>query len=153
MRRKQTALFPLCLAYLARARVVGRFADTVMFPSTLMGADPNYLLLHHVSCTEYLNYEGSKFSKCTLLYTRATLLGELAGHVTGLLLRATACSRVVAPLFSFVCAARGTGVFGDDAIKSGIPAEVWRYYMLYNRPELADTVFLWEVSTRAARRS
>jgi len=76
---------------------------TVMFPSTLMGADPNYVLLHHVSCTEYLNYEGAKFSK-----------------------------------------SRGTGVFGDDAIKSGIPSEVWRYYMLYNRPEVADTVFLWE---------
>jgi methionyl-tRNA synthetase len=37
-----------------------------------------------------------------------------------------------------------TGVFGDDAKSTGIPAEVWRYYMLVNRPELSDTVFLWE---------
>jgi methionyl-tRNA synthetase len=77
---------------------------TVMFPATLLAAAPGaYTLLHHVSCTEYLNYEGSKFSK-----------------------------------------SRNTGVFGDDAIDSGIPSEVWRYYLLYNRPEQADTVFLWE---------
>lgn len=30
---------------------------------------------------------------------------------------------------------RGTGIFGDDAINSGIPSEVWRYYLLANRPE------------------
>jgi len=75
----------------------------VIFPSTLMAADKNNTLLHHVSCTEYLQYEGSKFSK-----------------------------------------SRGTGVFGDDAVSTGIPSEVWRYYMLYNRPETSDTVFLWE---------
>ena len=76
---------------------------TVMFPSTLMAADSNYTLLHHVSCTEYLQYEGTKFSK-----------------------------------------SRGTGVFGDGAMESGIPSEVWRYYLLFNRPETSDTVFLWE---------
>lgn len=38
---------------------------------------------------------------------------------------------------------RKTGVFGDDAIKTGIPSEVWRYYLLINRPEQQDTVFLW----------
>ncbi|ELP85913.1 methionine-tRNA synthetase, putative [Entamoeba invadens IP1] len=37
----------------------------------------------------------------------------------------------------------GTGVFGDDAMKTGIPAEVWRYYLLMNRPEQSDTIFLW----------
>ncbi len=38
---------------------------------------------------------------------------------------------------------RGTGVFGDDAMKTGIPADVWRYYLLSNRPETSDTVFTW----------
>ncbi|KAL7714485.1 methionine--tRNA ligase [Entamoeba marina] len=37
----------------------------------------------------------------------------------------------------------GTGVFGDDAMNTGIPPEVWRYYLLINRPEQSDTVFLW----------
>ena len=36
---------------------------TVIFPSSLIGTKDNYTLLHHVSTTEYLNYEGGKFSK------------------------------------------------------------------------------------------
>jgi hypothetical protein len=28
-----------------------------------------------------------------------------------------------------------TGVFGTDAVDTGIPADVWRYYLLANRPE------------------
>lgn len=77
----------------------------VIFPCSLLGTSPqdSYTLLHHINTTEYLNYEGLKFSK-----------------------------------------SRGTGVFGDDAKKTGIPSEVWRYYMLFNRPEQSDTVFLWE---------
>ena len=39
---------------------------------------------------------------------------------------------------------RNTGIFGDDAKKTGIPSEVWRYYLLANRPEQQDTVFLWK---------
>lgn len=44
---------------------------------------------------------------------------------------------------------RGTGVFGDDAVKSGIPAEVWRYYLLASRPESSDSTFLWDQFTAA----
>lgn len=39
---------------------------------------------------------------------------------------------------------RGVGVFGDNAMETGIPSEVWRYYLLSNRPESADTIFLWD---------
>ncbi|MFH1917129.1 MAG: methionine--tRNA ligase [Nanoarchaeota archaeon] len=39
---------------------------------------------------------------------------------------------------------RKSGVFGDDAIETGIPSDVWRYYLLSNRPESADTVFYWK---------
>ena len=38
---------------------------------------------------------------------------------------------------------RGTGIFGDDVMKTGIPADVWRYYLMINRPEKNDTQFLW----------
>ena len=38
---------------------------------------------------------------------------------------------------------RKTGVFGDDAMSTNIPSEVWRYYLLINRPESQDTTFLW----------
>ncbi len=39
---------------------------------------------------------------------------------------------------------RGIGVFGNDAIKSGIPSDIWRYYLLINRPETSDTLFTWK---------
>ena len=39
---------------------------------------------------------------------------------------------------------RGIGVFGNDAIESGISSDIWRYYLLINRPETADTLFTWQ---------
>lgn len=38
---------------------------------------------------------------------------------------------------------RGTGVFGDNLASLNIPVEVFRYYLLSNRPELSDSVFKW----------
>ncbi|XXG60767.1 hypothetical protein AAC387_Pa04g2595 [Persea americana] len=38
---------------------------------------------------------------------------------------------------------KGVGVFGNDAKDTNIPAEVWRYYLLANRPEVSDTLFTW----------
>lgn len=31
---------------------------------------------------------------------------------------------------------KGIGVFGNDAKDTNIPPEVWRYYLLMNRPEV-----------------
>jgi methionyl-tRNA synthetase len=39
---------------------------------------------------------------------------------------------------------RGIGVFGNDAKETGIPVEVWRYYLLSMRPESQDSVFQWD---------
>lgn len=82
---------------------------TVIFPSTLIGTEEPWTKLHHISTTEFLNYEidpatgkPKKFSK-----------------------------------------SRNTGVFGDDAMETGVPSEVWRYYLLVNRPENQDTTFMW----------
>ncbi len=76
---------------------------TVIFPSSLLGSGENWTLLHHMSSTEYLNYESGKFSK-----------------------------------------SKGIGVFGTDAKETGIPADVWRFYIYYNRPEKADALFTWK---------
>ncbi|RZC61832.1 hypothetical protein C5167_023591 [Papaver somniferum] len=38
---------------------------------------------------------------------------------------------------------KGIGVFGNDAKDTRIPSEVWRYYLLTNRPEVSDTEFTW----------
>lgn len=39
---------------------------------------------------------------------------------------------------------RGTGIFGDAAQGTGIPADIWRFYLLYMRPESQDTAFSWD---------
>ncbi|XP_070265984.1 methionine--tRNA ligase, cytoplasmic isoform X1 [Myotis yumanensis] len=38
---------------------------------------------------------------------------------------------------------RGVGVFGDMAKDTGIPADIWRFYLLYIRPEGQDSAFSW----------
>ena len=76
---------------------------TVIFPSSLIGSGESWTLLHHISSTEYLNYESGKFSK-----------------------------------------SKGIGVFGTDAKETSIPADVWRFYMFYNRPETSDYMFTWK---------
>lgn len=38
---------------------------------------------------------------------------------------------------------RGVGVFGNNAQETGIPADVWRFYLLYVRPESQDSTFSW----------
>lgn len=38
---------------------------------------------------------------------------------------------------------RGVGVFGDSAIETGIPSDIWRFYLVYMRPENQDTNFSW----------
>ncbi|KAL6553588.1 hypothetical protein OROGR_007430 [Orobanche gracilis] len=39
---------------------------------------------------------------------------------------------------------KGIGVSGNDVKDTKIPVEVWRYYLLSNRPEVSDTLFTWE---------
>lgn len=75
---------------------------SVIFPGTQIGTEDKWTMLHHLSTTEYLNYEGGKFSK-----------------------------------------SRGVGVFGTNAKDTGVSADVWRYYLLKNRPETSDTQFEW----------
>ncbi|XP_040281674.1 methionine--tRNA ligase, cytoplasmic-like isoform X1 [Bufo bufo] len=38
---------------------------------------------------------------------------------------------------------RGVGVFGDMAKDTGIPADIWRFYLLFVRPEGQDSAFSW----------
>ncbi|XP_063808431.1 methionine--tRNA ligase, cytoplasmic isoform X1 [Pseudophryne corroboree] len=38
---------------------------------------------------------------------------------------------------------RGVGVFGDMAKDTGIPTDIWRFYLLYLRPEGQDSAFSW----------
>jgi methionyl-tRNA synthetase len=77
---------------------------TVIFPASQIGTGEKWTKLHHLSATEYLNYESGKFSK-----------------------------------------SRSIGVFGDSAKETGVPADVWRYYLLSSRPETGDSQFEWKM--------
>ncbi|KAF2728227.1 methionyl-tRNA synthetase [Polyplosphaeria fusca] len=76
---------------------------SVIFPGSQIGTGETWTKLHHLSTTDYLTYEGGKFSK-----------------------------------------SRGIGVFGDSAQKTGIPSDIWRYYLLSHRPETGDSEFAWD---------
>ena len=76
---------------------------TVIFPGSQQGTGDKWTMLHHLSTTEYLNYENGKFSK-----------------------------------------SRNVGVFGTNAKETGIPPDVWRYYLLSRRPENGDSEFEWK---------
>jgi len=39
---------------------------------------------------------------------------------------------------------RGVGVFGNNAKDTNIPADIYRFYLLFIRPETQDTVFSWK---------
>ena len=38
---------------------------------------------------------------------------------------------------------RGIGVFGNDAQETGIASDIWRFYLLFVRPENQDSSFSW----------
>ncbi|KAI0777085.1 methionyl-tRNA synthetase [Irpex lacteus] len=78
------------------------YFHTIFFPSMELADGRPWTMLHHLSTTEYLNYEGGKFSK-----------------------------------------SHNRGVFGPAAKETGIPASVWRYYLISTRPETADAMFSW----------
>ncbi|KAG8935372.1 hypothetical protein FRC02_008177 [Tulasnella sp. 418] len=78
------------------------YFHTVFWPAILLGDGRPWTTLHHLSTTEYLQYESGKFSK-----------------------------------------SRNVGVFGPGARETGVPASVWRYYLLSTRPENSDSIFSW----------
>ena len=81
------------------------------FPGCELGSGDPWTMVRTISTTEYLNYEGGKFSK-----------------------------------------SRSVGVFGNQAKETGIPADVWRYYLLSSRPEVGDTQVSF-VALEAVRRT
>lgn len=35
-------------------------------------------------------------------------------------------------------------MFGNNARETEVPPDVWRYYLLQNRPETSDSIFAWK---------
>ncbi|XP_015117336.1 methionine--tRNA ligase, cytoplasmic [Diachasma alloeum] len=70
----------------------------------------------------------------------ATLLAADQGHTLVKHIMATEYLNYEDTKFS---KSRGIGVFGTDARETGIPADVWRFYLTYIRPESQDSNFNW----------
>ncbi|XP_058057768.1 methionine--tRNA ligase, cytoplasmic [Anopheles bellator] len=70
----------------------------------------------------------------------ASLLGVNKGHTLVSHIMATEYLNYEDGKFS---KSRGIGVFGNDAQDTGIPADVWRFYLAACRPEGQDSSFSW----------
>ncbi|XP_060534947.1 methionine--tRNA ligase, cytoplasmic [Cylas formicarius] len=70
----------------------------------------------------------------------AMLLGVNKGYLTVSHIWATEYLNYEDGKFS---KSRGVGVFGNDARNTGIPSDVWRFYLLSIRPETQDSSFSW----------
>ncbi|GJQ65974.1 hypothetical protein Trydic_g4068 [Trypoxylus dichotomus] len=70
----------------------------------------------------------------------AVLLGANKNYITVSHIMATEYLNYEDGKFS---KSRGIGVFGNDAQDTGIPSDVWRFYLLYIRPEGQDSSFSW----------
>uniref|UniRef100_A0A336L480 Methionine--tRNA ligase, cytoplasmic n=1 Tax=Culicoides sonorensis TaxID=179676 RepID=A0A336L480_CULSO len=70
----------------------------------------------------------------------ATLLGINKGYTMVTNIMATEYLNYEDGKFS---KSRGIGVFGNDAQDTGIPSEVWRFYLAAARPEGQDSSFSW----------
>ena len=54
---------------------------TVVFPASQIGTGDKWTKLHHLSTTEYLQYENGKFSKSRVLVFSVTMLRKLVSHL------------------------------------------------------------------------
>ena len=92
-----------------------------------MGTGENWTLLHHVSTTGTLR-----------AFRAFRLLGQCADMSWTFSLEYLNYEK---GKFS---KSRNIGVFGTNVVETGVPAAVWRYYLLSSRPETQDSAFTWE---------
>ncbi len=92
---------------------------TVVFPASLLGSQSKWTTLNNLSTTEYLNYEGGKFSKVSELCVCCFFSNDEKKS-------------------------RNLGIFGSQALTEGLSPHVWRFYLLATRPETIDADFQWE---------
>lgn len=92
-----------------------------MFPGSQIGTKEPWTKVHKLSTTEWLQYEGTKFSKSK----KVGVFGDSAKD-TGIGPDVSIHSR--------------TFMSGSEVL---INHQIWRYYLLSRRPETADSEFQW----------
>ena len=94
------------------------YFHTIYWPSILRGDGRNWSRLHHLSTT------GRDWSHGFAPYLMSHL--EYLNYEGGKFSKS-----------------HNRGVFGPAAKETGIPASVWRYYLISTRPETQDAMFSW----------
>lgn len=119
---------------------------SVVFPCSLLGAQDNYTLVNHLIATGEIKWF---IFECLSEWT-----DQMEWHIHSVI-TGKKLSRSDSELHPHVppeylnyedtkfSKSRGVGVFGDMAKDTGIPSDVWRFYLLYVRPEGQDSAFSW----------
>jgi methionyl-tRNA synthetase len=98
------------------------YFHTVYWPSVQIGDGRDWTKLHHLSTTGTVSYVSILLS----YYLADSPAKEYLNYEGGKFSKS-----------------KNRGVFGPAAKETGIPASVWRYYLLSTRPETADAMFSW----------
>jgi hypothetical protein len=132
---------------------------TVIFPASLLGSGRPWTMMKNISVTEYLNYEGGKFSKSRGTGECEVCSGQPGGVAVVLTCQAarrqvcvgqlyiTSCRKQWAYAFSECQIANGqvntphlchschvAGMFGTHAVEACIPVRVWRCHLCHPPP-------------------
>jgi methionyl-tRNA synthetase len=118
-----------------RSLAVDVYFHTVAFPATLIADGGDWTTLHRISSTGTppislsisvrISNDGSikPFSPFSQLLETSEYLNYESGKFSK---------------------SRNVGVFGNNARETNVPPDVWRYYLISNRPETGDSVFAWK---------
>ena len=103
------------------------YFHTIYFPAMQLADGRNWTTLHHLSTTGECEYFASNLGSYKLAI-------EYLNYEGGKFSKS-----------------KNRGVFGPAAKETGIPASVWRYYLLSTRPETSDAMFSWADCVRDLR--
>jgi methionyl-tRNA synthetase len=107
------------------------YFHTIYFPAIQVGDGRDWTMLHHLSTTGVFP---------------SFLLSFLLAHQP--LMRT--CVEYLNYEGGKFSKSHNRGVFGPAAKETGIPASVWRYYLISTRPETSDSMFSWSDCVRRA---
>lgn len=96
------------------------YFHAIYFPSVEIGDGRDWTMVHHISTTGLFRH------RILFKETYAFVLAEYLNYEGGKFSKS-----------------KNRGVFGPAAKVTGIPASVWRYYLISSRPETADSMFSW----------
>jgi methionyl-tRNA synthetase len=122
--------FDACIGYIS---ITQEYCDKTQTDWKAWWKDPDNVLLY-----QFMGKDNIPFH--TVIFP-AALMGTEEGYT---LLHQISVNEYINYEGGAFSKSRGVGVFCDDVMSSGLPPDVWRYYLYINRPEKQDSDFYWE---------